>query len=244
MLLLISIISGYADENNIHKFSVGPYTIIYDITEEQVRDTTLDNTIDLYKFYNLKRDTTIIYDTEKLKHGVQINVFMGTPSFDIKGSSIAYGLSGAWKQQIGDIFYLNTGLSVGVSNGEYSNNDNLKSYYRKDMMLEIGIPILMELTNLNTKKSSLYAGIGFTPTYYKTIKVEEESSMDKTNSGKKDSGILVSPRIDFGGYIPFCGKTLRVGIYGEYKICCSQNMKIYKKRISRAYIGANVGFVF
>jgi len=237
-ILFVTIVTGYAQ--SVDNFVVGPYEVDY--KGEGDFKFRLRKGVDLYEYFGLKKDT-IIQNTaneyQPVKHGIQVSVFMSLPRFAMVGNSNIFGLSGSWKQQIGKTIYMNAGLSLGYSYGKYNT-----SCFREDAMLEIGVPLSLEFTKLDHKKASVYAGIGLVPTFYSTIKANETTSNGIKKDVKKDSGFLVAPRIDFGGYIPLSKQILRIGIYGEYKINCSGDINIYKERIGRAFVGANVGLVF
>lgn len=242
-ILFVTGVTGYAQ--SVDNFVVGPYEVDY--KGEGDFKFRLRKGVDLYEYFGLKRDTIIYNTTEDfhpVKNGIQVNAFMSLPRFALRGNSNIFGLCGSWKQQIGKILYLNGGLSFGFSYGEYNNDVNNKYSHREDEMLEIGMPLSLEFTQLEYKKASVYVGIGVVPTFYTTIKANEIANDGKKQNGKKDSGFLVSPRIDFGGYIPMKKQFLRIGVYGEYKLNCSGDINIYKDRIGRAFIGANVGLIF
>ncbi len=237
-ILLVTTIAGYSQ--NVDNFEVGPYEVDY--KGEGDFKFRLRKDIDLYKYFNLKKDTLIVSNEfSPVKQAIQMNVFMSLPRFSEQGSSNLFGIDGSWKRQIGKVTYFNAGLSLGISYGRYNANHN----HLKDMMLEIGVPLSIEFTKLDRKKASLYTSIGVTPLLYNTLKAE---ITDPTTQDKKDvdkeNGFLIAPRVDFGGYVLVGNKIMRIGIYGEYKINCSGGMNIFKDRIGRAFVGANVGLVF
>lgn len=246
-ILFATIVAGYAQSPD--NFFVGPYEVDYKGKGDF--KFRLRKGIDLYKYFDLKRDTVIqknvinvIEENRKsvsnpVKRGIQASVFMSLPRFAVSGNSNVFGVSGSWKQQFGKKYYWNAGLSLGYLYGEYSSPS-----YREDAMIEIGIPLSVEFACLDYKKSSVYAGIGLTPTFYSTLKADEIDENGATVDGEKDSGFLIAPRVDFGGYIPLSKHILRVGIFAEYKINCSGDVNIYKERIGRAFVGANVGIIF
>lgn len=239
--LLTTFTNGYAQ---VDQFRVGPYIVNYIGEDDHPYDLVIDS-MQLYDFYHLKRDTVINVTTPtKLKRGVQIVANTGVSGLLKDGGFTHYDISGNIKQQLDESIYLNAGLSAGLSTGEYGSKNT--PHYRKDQMIEIGIPVSLEVTNIyqDFNKSSLYGGVGFTPTFYKTTKIDDSSADKVKDANVKDFGILVTPRVDFGAYIPVFGQILRVGIYGEYRICCFQNVSIYKKRVSKSVLGVNVGLVF
>lgn len=242
-ILFVAVVAGYAQ--SIDNFVVGPYEVDY--RGEGDFKYRIRKGVDLYEYFGLKKDSInseALNEHQPVKHGVQINAFMSLPRFATGGNSNIFGLSGSWKQQIENAIYLNAGLSFGFSYGKYDYDESGKSYHRNENMIEVGVPLSVEFARLDYKKASVYAGIGLSPTYYNTIKADETTSDGLDKEGDKESGFLIVPRIDFGGYIPLNNRILRIGVYGEYKINCSGDVDIYEKRISRAFVGANVGLVF
>lgn len=240
-ILLVTAVTGYAQE--LDNFVVGPYEVEY--RGEGDFKFRLRRGIDLYEYYGLEKDTIIQKVVEKrkpLKSGIQVDAFMSMPRFVINGNSNIFGVSGAWKQQIGKNIYLNTGLSLGVMYGKYNFEVEEIPYHRDDVMLEVGVPVSVEFSAIDYKKASLFAAVGLVPTFYSTMSVDEVTADGVPVDGEKESGILVSPRVDLGGYFPLDNMILRLGVYGEYKIDCSGDA--YKDRIGRAFIGANIGVVF
>ena len=116
--------------------------------------------------------------------------------------------------------------------------------------MEVGVPLELEFAKLLENHSSLYVGIGIVPTFFSTLSCNDNTDSkiknDNTDSGnKKKNGIYISPRVDFGGYIPFGSCFMKLGVFGEYKICCSkEENNIFKDRIGRAFVGANIGWIF
>ena len=227
------------------ELDVGPYTVRY-VNEDQFTPMLRIDSVELYDFFNLKRDTVIYNNVipTKLERGIQITANAGISGLLSKGGFKHYDIRAELKQQLNDAIYLNAGVSVGISTGEYGSQNT--PHYRKDQMLEIGIPVSLEVTNLykGYNQASLYGGVGFIPTFYKTVKIDNSSADKVRNDNVKDFGVLITPRADFGAYIPIFGQVLRIGIYGEYRICCFQNVGIYKKRVSKSILGANLGLVF
>lgn len=238
-LLSMTFISGYA-QSNVISFSVGPYRINVDM-ETGVHK--YEPFIDPVEFFEFKKDTIIQVVPTRLERGVQIVANSGVSGLIKNGGFKHYDISGGLKQQLNGAVYLNVGLSAGLSTGVYGSLGT--DHYRKDRMIEIGVPVSLEVTNLyqDYEKVSLYGGVGFTPAFYKTTKIDKTSADKVRNANVKDFGLLVSPRFDFGAYIPVFGQVLRVGIYGEYRICCFHNVDIYKKRVSKSILGVNIGIV-
>lgn len=241
-LLSTTLFNGYAQ---IIELKVGPYKVRYQ-DEDEYRPYLSIDSAELYDFFNLKRDT-IIYNNvipTKLDRGIQITANTGISGLLSNGGFKHYDIDVEFKQQLNDAIYINAGLSAGISAGEYGKQKT--PHYRKDQMIEVGVPVSLEVTNLykDYDKASLYGSVGFIPTFYKTIKIDNSSADKVRNDNVQDFGILVTPRADFGVYIPVFGQAFRIGIYGEYRICCYQNVSIYKKRVSKSILGLNVGLVF
>lgn len=242
-ILFVSVVTVNAQ--SVDNFYVGPYEVDY--KGEGDFKFRLRKGIDLYEYYGLKKDTIIlntVNEPHPVKHGVQINAFMSLPRFAIKGNSNSFGISGSWKQQIGKVVYFNAGLSLAYSYGSYNYDENWEPYYRIENMIEVGVPVSFEFTKLDHKKASVYAGIGVVPSFYNTIKVDETTIENVEQEGAEYLGFLLSPRVDFGGNIPLNNKIFRIGVFGEYKINCYGDINIYEERVGRAFVGANVGFIF
>ena len=239
-LLLVGTLT--ANAQNVDNFYVGPYEVDY--KGEGDYKFRLRKGIDLYQYFGLKKDTIIQRGTTGIapvNNAIEVNVFMSVPRFSENGESNIFGVKGSWKKQIGNQKYFNAGLSFGLGYGKYNMDfDNLK-----DVFMEIGVPISIEFAKLNKQKATLFGAFGLVPTLYSTLKAEATDEMGKTEDIEKESGFLISPRIDFGAYIPCNEQLIKVGLSGEYKINCSGgDIDIYKDRIGRFFIGANIGLVF
>ena len=238
LVLLAISLGGYAQV--VENFEVGPYEVDYKGDGDY--KFRLRKGVDLYEYFGLKKDTTIVV-TEKtatpIKHAIQVNAFLSIPRYLDNGTSNVWGIDGSWKQKIGNKLYYNAGLSLGLLFGKYG---EVYSYYQdsengkyKETIFEIGIPLSIEWTNLNDKKAALYGGIGLVPTIYFGA---------KNAVGDSKSGLLIGPRLDLGGYLPI-GKTLvRLGGFAQYNFNCASGEDLFKERIGRFFIGANVGLLF
>ena len=237
--LLVITMAGFAQ--NVDNFEVGPYEIDYKGPGDYKYRLRKD--VNLYEFFGLKKDTTILVVEEPaapVKHAIQINAFVSMPGFWVNGASNVWGIEGTWKQKIGQQVFFNAGLSFGLSIGKYGDTYN---YYKdwedgfySETMFEIGVPISLEFCKLDRRLASMYGSVGVVPTFY---------SGAKNAIGESQSGLLVSPRIDFGGYLPIAGKLVRLGIFYQYNINCSSGDEdIFKERIAQNYVGANIGLLF
>ena len=230
---------GFAQ--GVDNFEVGPYEVDYKGPGDFKFRIRKD--IDLYEYFGLTRDT-IIEVTEQpvtpIYHGIQINAFMSMPRYVANGVSNVWGVDGSWKQRIGQLLYLNAGLSFGMSFGKYGaaymDYPDWKDGGYSETMVEIGVPLSLELSKLNHTTASLYGSVGVIPTYY---------TGGKNAAGESKSGFMVAPRIDVGGYLPLGKQIVRLGGFAQYDINCSGgDDDIFKERIGRLFLGANIGLVF
>ncbi len=236
LAILFATLSSYAQTPD--NFDVGPYEVSYK-GEGDFR-FRLRKDVNLYDYFGLKKDTIIQkkeVQTKPFNKGFQLNLFMELPRRSV---TQLYGVGGNWKHKVGGITYINAGLSFAYLFGKYNTYQMVKN----EAFMEIGLPLSVEFSKIDYKKASLYAGVGVVPAIYTTVKSEQIVNGEKT-AGKEYFGALLSPRIDFGGYIPVYNKIIRVGVFGEYKINCSgSELNIYKDHIGCAFLGANIGVVF
>ena len=232
-------VTGFAQD--VDNFEVGPYEVDYKGSGDY--KFRLRKGVDLYEYYGLKKDTTIqVVKTQPspIKGAFQLNAFMSLPRYVANGTSNVFGIDGAWKQRIGNQVYFNAGLSIALSIGKYGeaykNYKDWKDGSLSETMFEIGVPLSIELCNLDCKKATLYGGIGVVPTFY---------TGGKDEAGDSKSGLFVAPRIDVGGYLPIGKQLVRIGGFAQYDINCSSgDYDIFKERIGRFFVGANIGLVF
>ena len=268
--LLSGLLSGFA-QSEIDNFNVGPYTVDYN-GQGDVKYRLRDN-INLYEFFDLQRDTTVITLANEipLKHAIEIGGYIGANRY----ASKEIYLNGVWKQLVAKNLYFNGGLSIGF--------DLTKSGKVTRNMFEFGIPLQIELGKLNHQYASLYGMFGITPTFYTTMKAEGENaplviskdksghidepevSPKKTNAADnitapetpidtddvphkanlKKSGFLIAPMLELGGNIPVKGTILRIGVYAKYKInCTTGDFDVYKETAGRMFLGAKIGVIF
>lgn len=127
-----------------------------------------------------------------------------------------------------------------ISYGHYNEEVN----NLKDVLFEVGVPLSVEFANLNKGTSSFFASVGFTPAYYTTLSAKENKDGKDVDADKK-SGLYVAPKVELGGYIPVNDHFLMLGLFGEHRINCTKaEDNIFKQRIGRAFVGANIGYVF
>ncbi len=219
----------------IDNFTVGPYVVDYN-GQGDVKYRLRDN-INLYEFFELQKDTTIVSAVVEtpIKHAIQISGYLGANRY----ASKEIGISGVWKQCIGTHLYFNGGLSVAIGHSNFANA-------QKRNMFEVGLPLQIELGKLNHQRASLFGIFGITPTVYSTMsaKIWDKNAYVDADKDMKKSGFLVAPSLEFGGNIPVGKTIIRIGVYGTYKINCTPGTyDVYKKCAGHCFLGAKIGFV-
>lgn len=216
----------------IETFNVGPYIVDYK-GQGDVNYRLRDN-INLFEFFELEKDTIIVNSDITpipVKNAIQISAVLGANLYTSK----EFGIEGLWKTKIGKNLYFNGGLSFIFDQTKATSDAATRS------MFELGVPLQIELGNLNRQKASLYGLFGLAPTFYSTMKAEEGKG---AHDGEKKSGMLIAPSIEFGGNIPLGDIIMRIGVYGKYKINCSTSgFDVYKECVGRAFIGGKISIV-
>ena len=224
----------------IDNFQVGPYEVDY-MGKGDV-NFRLKKNINLYEYFKLQKDT-IIAESKKvqpIKKGFEVGVTYSMPRFGVKGAFNSFGVYGSAKSKVTNNIYLNYGGKIAISYGHYNEEVN----NLKDVLFEVGVPLSVEFANLNKDTSSFFASVGFTPAYYTTLSAKENKDGKDVDADKK-SGLYVAPKVELGGYIPVNDHFLKLGLFGEYRINCTKaEDNIFKQRIGRAFVGANIGYVF
>ena len=224
----------------IDNFQVGPYEVDY-MGKGDV-NFRLKKNINLYEYFKLQKDT-IIAESKKvqpIKKGFEVGVTYSMPRFGVKGAFNSFGVYGSAKSKETNNIYLNYVGKIAISYGHYNEEVN----NLKDVLFEVGVPLSVEFANLNKDTSSFFASVGFTPAYYTTLSAKENEDGKDVDADKK-SGLYVAPKVDLGGYIPVNDHFLKLGLFGEYRINCTKaEDNIFKQRIGRAFVGANIGYVF
>lgn len=236
-IMLMSI--GCANAQDVSDvFNVGPYEVYYKGQGDV--DFRLKKGVDLYEYFGLKKDTIIQISEAKpepLKHGVELRFFGETGMYRCARYSMVYGLEGAWEQRIANKTYFNGGFSLGYASTTITN--------LKEDIMEIGVPLSVEIANLNTKKATLYGSIGVSPTYYSTVSAEYLNAPEGANAPEKYNGLYIALRMELGGYIPVGKQIIKVGVNWRYKINCStKDYDLYYRIVGRTFIGANSGIIF
>lgn len=251
-LCVISASAVLAQNTEPDYFEVGPYEVdYYGVGDYHAQ---LKKGIDLYKFYNLKKDTIVNVvepATEPVKNAFQIGLFMALPRYVVLGASNVFGLEGNWKLGLSELVYFNAVLTFGVRMGKfhrhtYDVNKNTMIYDNefKETIMEIGVPISIEFTKLDRKKASLFGSIGVVPTFYTGAQGADGSDYNTEDNDSK-SGFYVAPRIEVGGYIPVGGKLIRIGGFYQNNLNCTPgDYDVYKNRIGRGHVGAKAALVF
>lgn len=219
----------------VDNFTVGPYIVDYN-GQGDVKYRLRDN-INLYEFFELKKDTTVVIEDVEtpLLNAVQISGYLGSTRYQPK----ELGISGVWKHRIATNLYLNAGLSLAFDLASASQQS-------KRTMLELGIPLQIELGKLNHQKASLYGSFGITPAFYSTMsaKIWMDGAYVKADKDLSKSGFMIAPALEFGGNIPVGNLIMRIGVYGTYKInCTTGSYDVYKNSVGRCLLGAKIGLV-
>ena len=232
-------VAGFAQD--VDNFEVGPYEVDYKGVGDYKYRMRKD--VDLYEFFELKKDTVIqVVETPSspMVNAVQLNLSLALPFHLTDGTSLTWGLDGSWKRKIGKMVYFNAGLQASLMFGKYGvfNSDykDFKDGSLSETLIMVGIPLSLELAKLDRKKASMYGSIGVVPAFYTGA---------KNKAGESKSGILVAPRLDIGGYVPADKLLVRIGGFAQYDINCSgKEDDLFKARIGHPFVGANIGLVF
>lgn len=243
LLTLLQASMFVAFSQNIDNFEVGPYEVDYKGPGDY--RFRLREGIDLYDYFGLAKDTMVQgLLRAPIAEAFQMEVFVSFPAFAIRGNSNVFGLSAMYKKQLIPFVFFNAGVLTSFADGKFIYNRYDMPYKRNDLLLELGIPLSIEFSNPDRSYPSLYGEVGFSSTYYSVVKAVESSVNGVVMDLSKESGLYLAPKLATGVYVPFYGCLIRLGVYGEYKIHCIGDVNIYKNRIGRAFLGANIGFIF
>lgn len=238
LLIICAFVAGLISakaQTVIDNFTVGPYVVDYN-GQGDVKYRLRDN-IDLYEFFDLQKDTTIVAAVVEtpINHAIQISGYVGANLY----ASKEFGVGGVWKQSVGTNLYFNGGLSLTIG------HLNLTQVQKRNMF-EVGIPLQIELGKLNHQRASLFGTFGITPTVYSTMSAKIWDGIAYVDADKdlKKSGFLIAPSLEFGGNIPVGEIIMRIGVYGTYKInCTTSTYDVYREGVGRCYLGAKIGIV-
>lgn len=237
IFLLFAVIAGTLCGNaqiNVDNFTVGPYSVDY-LGPGDVRYRLRDD-VDLYDFFELQKDTTIVMApvefVEPVGHGIEISAQLGTNMNITK----EFKISGLWKQRVASGLYFNAGLMFGMDVAKRGRTvDNLS-------VLELGVPLQLELSNLNWQKPSFYGLIGVTPTYYSTTEFKKYPVEKDT---EKPDGFMITPAVEVGCNVPFGASVFRIGVTAfRLQNCTKGDFDVIKDGIGRSYVGGKIGVVF
>lgn len=219
----------------VDSFTVGPYIVEYS-GKGDVKYRLRDN-IDLYDFYELQRDTTIIAASvpeTPVDNAIQLSLQGGASHYCSK----EFGIEGLWKKNIAKNLYFNAGLSLGYEWVDYGHDR-----FEEAGLFEFGVPLQIELGNLNRQRGTLYGLFGLTPMFYSTTKAAVWNDGVKTDMPKK-TGFLIMPSLEFGGNIPVGPVVMRIGVFGAFRInCTTSEIDMYKNYTGRLLAGAKIGIV-
>lgn len=236
LILTVSLFAGALmceAQTVIDNFNIGPYEVDY-MGQGDVKYRLRDN-IDLYDYFELERDTVIMAreSAEPVRHAIQLSGRVGANRYASKD----IGIEGVWKQSVAPALYFNGGVSVSMGLTDFGEKGVRRT------MFEAGVPLQLEWSRLQRRKSSLYGIVGVAPCYYTTLSASNWGGGARYDEVKK-SGLLVAPSLEFGGNIPVGGSLLRIGVYGMYKINCTpSDLDVYKMAAGRMFLGAKIGVV-
>lgn len=237
MLLLTAGVVAVQAQNVIDNFRVGPYIVDYHgpgNVKYRLRED-----IDLYDYFGLKRDTTVVEMITKVpvKYGLQFSGRYTCGPFSSKEA----GFDGVWKQRLGGDFYFNGGLFFSAARSDDG------AYGPKRVSASAGIPLQLEWSRLNRQFASLYGVIGLEPALYATLQATDwDGAANKRVKARRNYGLRVAPVIELGGNVPVGGVVMRFGIVGTYKITrtLSENMDPYIDYNNNGlFFGTKIGII-
>ena len=224
--VILLMVSAVCFAQGVDNFNVGPYEVDYKGPSDF--KYRLRPGVDLYDYFNLQRDTIVqggSVGSAPVGGAFHLNASYSLTRYSAYSGVNMIAVDGGWKQRIGEGVYVNAGLSLGVGFFKYQDAIDVQG-----TLIEVGVPILLELGKPDHERASLYGGVGVVPIYFSGLKTPLDESK---------SGIAIAPRIEFGGYVPVDGQIVRIGIFSEWKFNSD-----YKDHLGQQYLGANVGLVF
>lgn len=238
-------VAGYAQD--VDNFEVGPYEVDYKGSGDY--KFRLRKGVDLYEYFDLKKDTTIVVNEEKpvlesIHTAWQIGAELSKRLWGYGIEATQASFFGQYKQRLANSLYFNGGVSLGYQvNKCYAGK--VEGYGELEAnILEIGIPLSIEYAGLKQNVSTFFVLGGISPLYSTTM-TQEEKNKDVGHS----SGIRIDPRIEFGAYVPMGSVWGRVGMFIQKGISISDSnpddkeLK-YGDRTTRVMIGGNISVVF
>ena len=231
--LVAGILSGSA-QSKPDQFTVGPYLIDY-YGQGDVNYRLQDN-VDLYEFFELRKDTTIVVKDVTpvaIRNAFQISAVLGANLHTPK----EFGFEGLYKLRLPANLYFNAGLSFMFDiTAQYADRP-------KRTVFELGVPLQIELCNLCRKQPSFYGLFSIAPSFYNTLSASAGSNSTENDLTKK-SGLMIAPSLEVGGNIPLGNVMIRLGVYGKYKINCNtSDFDVYAKSVGRAFIGGKLSVI-
>ena len=227
----------------VDNFEVGPYEVEY--KEPGDYRYRLRKGVDLYDYYELKKDTTIVLqdvEGEPLDNALLVGLQYGLHGYGQFGATNKISVVGSYKQRIGSQLFFNAGVNLAIGLGDYGVAcDNMS-----ETMFEAGVPLSIELSDINRERASLYGTLGVVPTFFSSLSNSSDTGGD-AYEGKKfsKSGFYVAPVIGIGAYVPVWGQLVRVGVFFQHNILFKdKESNVYSRRIGRSVFGAEVGIVF
>lgn len=242
LFVAVLFLTAVSAKAQVDHFEVGPYEVEYQ--KDGDFKYRLQKDVDLYKFFDLKKDTIIVVEQAKpeaISQGWQIGAELMGRLWGFAREATQASVFVQYKLRIGTEIYFNGGVSLG-----YQANRCISSGMQIDAnILEVGIPLSIEYADLKQKSSTLFIQAGIIPTYSTTLS-------QKLHGGKdlgKSHGIRIDPRLEFGTYVPVSNVMCRVGLFIQKGISLSDSNPDgialdYKSRTSRVTVGGNVSFVF
>lgn len=233
-------LAGFAQD--VDNFEVGPYEVDYKGAGDY--KFRLRKGVDLYDYFGLAKDTTIVMqqeDNHPVASAWNLSLQLAVPGHGITGCSNKFGIITGYKQLIATNLYLNANISAALSFGKYAEEWD----YMKETLLEAGIPISLEFANLKENKASLYGSIGITPTFFSSLSNKTSDGVDiyeSTNISK--SGFYIAPVLGIGGYVPTGGRQIRLGCFAQYNINFKNTEEdVFAQRIGRFVVGFELGIL-
>lgn len=211
------------DINKVEHFDVGPYSVDYwgkgDI------DFKLKDGVDLYEFFELKRDTVIVKN-EEAGQAVKQAFWAGIQLTSRGGiSQLLIGPQGGWKCRIAKELYFNAGLTLGLM---FNRGEQLQSGAGKTTFITT-IPLTLEWAKLARRKSTMFVELGVAPFIYAKM------------GGTSGAGFAIAPKGVVGAYIPVGNHFLKLGATAMVALGDKGGLSA---AIGRTYLGYSLDFVF
>jgi len=237
VLLTVSFIGFAQNTDTFKKFDVGPFEVVDEDNNYQLRDG-----VNILEYFELKRQVE--------KNSFQTDLFFG-----LRGEADVntYGIDFIWKRRISDSWFLNSGISAAIPGAKSCSPVVAVQGNKKDTLslsmvsCYLGVPITLEYMWGRNSIVSGYFGFGLTPgiSCIGALRVKNEKT-DKSEN-YSDLAPFLAPRVDLGFYAPVGKHYLRAGILLEYKIVFAKDKKMedmFKCGVGNFMPGVNFGLVF